>query len=36
MPKDVAWILWITKAGVKHNKEIMNIIVEHEGEVKSN
>ncbi len=36
MPKDVACRYWITKAGVKHNKEIMHITVEHDGEVKSN
>ena len=36
MPKDVACRYWIPKAGVKHNKEIMHITVEHEGEVESN
>ena len=36
MPKDVVRRYWIPKAGVKHNKEIMHITVEYEGDVKSN
>ena len=35
MSEDVACRYWIPKAGVKHNKEIMHITVEHEGEVKA-
>ena len=33
---DIACRCSIPKAGVKHNREIMNIIVEHNGKEKSN